>query len=127
MANLWLNWVRGSSTTPPTTVYAQLHVGVPGATAASNLSAGTVGGTVRVAITFAAASGGSISITGTAPSWTCSASAVSETLSHVSFFDASSGGNCLWTAALNSTRTWSTGDTYTLSTDSLNLTPLAAN
>lgn len=124
MANAWLNWVRGTAGTPPSGIYAKLHTGVPGA--AGTLAA-AAGNTARQPIAFAAASGGAISITGTAPTWNNTTASNSETLSHVSFHDAPTGGNCLWTAALNSSRQWSTGDTYTLSTDALNLSPLAAD
>jgi len=130
IANAWLNAIRGggagTSYTAPTTIYAQLHVGAPGASGTAALCAGTVGGTVRVAIAFAAASGGSISITGTAPTFSCTATSVSETLTGVTLWDAASGGNCIWAEQLNTARSWSTGDNYTLSSDQLNLGTLAS-
>ncbi|MDF3280928.1 hypothetical protein [Gordonia sp. N1V] len=130
LANSWLNMLRGTAFTAPSAIYAQLHTAVPGAAGTTGLSAGTATGTasdVRKAIAHAAASGGSLSITGTAPSWSCSVASVSETLAYISFWDAVSSGNFLWAAALNSSRAWATGDTYTLSTDVLSLAPIAAN
>lgn len=119
VANGWLNQLRGVAFTAPAAVYAKLHIGDPGAAGTANPSAVTT----RVAITYSAASGGSISITGTAPSWAMTAT---EVLSHVSFHDATSGGNFLWSAALTSTKSVGAGDTYTLSTENVNLAAIAA-
>lgn len=119
LANGFLNIIRGTSFTAPTAIYVKLHTGDPGSAGTANASANTT----RVAITFAAASGGSMSITGTAPVWTMTAS---ETLTNVSFWDASTSGNFLWSAALTSSRAVNSGDTYTLSTDTVNFTAIAA-
>lgn len=119
LANGFLNIIRGTSFTAPTAIYVQLHTGDPGSAGTANASANTT----RVAITFAAASGGSMSITGTAPVWTMTAS---ETLTNVSFWDASTSGNFLWSATLTSSRAVNSGDTYTLSTDTVNFTAIAA-
>ena len=121
VANGWLNQLRGVAFTAPTAVYAKLHIGDPGAAGTANPSAVTT----RVVITYSAASGGSISITGTAPTWNMTAT---ETLSHVSFWDTvgPSGGNFLWSATLASTKSVGSGDTYTLSTETVNLAAIAA-
>lgn len=119
LANAWLNLIRGAAFTAPTAIYAKLHIGDPGGAGTANQSAVTT----RLAITFAAASSGSITITGTPPTFNMTAS---ETLSHVSFWDSSSSGNFLWSAALTTTKPVGSGDTYTLSTDTVNLAPIAA-
>jgi type IV secretory pathway TrbL component len=87
VAHQWLNWIRGTATTAPSTIFVKLHtadLGSAGATAAA------AGSTTRVAATFSAASAGAIALTGTNPSWTNGGT--SETLTHVSVWDASSAG-----------------------------------
>jgi hypothetical protein len=121
VANAWLNVLRGTTFTGITNVYVKLHTGDPGSAGASNAAAGS---TTRSAITWSAASSGSIAMSGTAPSWTNGGT--SETLSHVSFWDASSGGNFLGSGALGSTQAWASGNTYALSTQTWTLSPLAA-
>src|SRR3982751_5850755 len=68
--------------------YLKLHTADPGAAGATAAAAGS---TTRVAVTFAAASAGSKAMNGTAPVWTNGGT--SETVSHISLWDASSAGN----------------------------------
>ena len=67
-------------------VYVQFHIGDPGAAGTSN----TAGSSARVALTFPSASAGSATQTGTATlsNW----AGGSQTLTHGSFWSASSGG-----------------------------------
>ena len=120
IANKWLDAVRGTSFSV-TNLFVKLHVGDPGSAGANNAAAGS---TTRPAITYAAASAGAMSQTGTAPSWTNGGT--SETLSHVSFWDASTAGNFLGSAALTASQAWASGNTFTLTSSSWSLTPLAA-
>lgn len=121
--NGFLNAIRtgGTSLTAVTTVYVQLHTGDPGAAATSNVSAGS---TTRVALSQTAASGGSMSITGTNPQWTNGGT--SETVSHASGWDAPTGGSPIWTSQLASSKSWASGDTLTLNTATISVTPIAA-
>jgi hypothetical protein len=111
--------LRGVAFTAPTATYVKLHVGDPGAAAASNASAVTT----RVAVTHSAAASGAIAITGTNPSFSMT---TTETLTHVSYWDASTAGNFLWSAALTASKAVANGDTFTLNSSALSLTPLAA-
>ena len=120
LANAWLNVLRGTTFTG-LSVFVKLHIGDPGASGANNAA---VGSTTRPAISWSAASGGALTMTGTAPSWTNGGT--SETLSHISFWDASTAGNFLGSAALSSTQAWASGNTYTLSAQGWSITPLAA-
>lgn len=120
LLNGWLNVLRGTTFTGIANVYVKLHTGDPG-TGASNAAAGS---TTRPAITWAAASGGSMAITGTNPSWTNGGT--SETISHISFWDASSAGNFLGAAALSASQAWASGNTFTLNTCTIALSPVAA-
>jgi hypothetical protein len=102
-------------------VFVKLHTADPGA---SGTTAAAAGSTTRPAITWSAASAGSMAITGTAPSWTNGGT--SETLSHVSFWDNATAGNFLGSAALGSTQAWTSNNTYALNTCTWSLSPIAA-
>jgi hypothetical protein len=107
--NRILNSLRGTAWTPPTGIYARLHTGDPGAVGTANAAAGD---TTRKAVTFAAASGGSIATNGTAPQWTNGGT--SETLTHVSFWDDPTAGNFLFSDDLALSKLWGAGDTYSI-------------
>lgn len=120
LANKILDHLRGGTAwTQPAGIYAKLHTGDPGAAGTANPSAVTT----RVVITHAAASGGSTTSNGTAPSWSMTAS---ETIAYVSFWDASTAGNFLWSAQCTASKGVVSGDTVTLTTNTLALAPVAA-
>lgn len=120
MAHQWLNWIRGSATTAPSGTYVKLHTADPGA---AGTTAAAAGSTTRVAATFSAASGGAIALSNS-PQWTNGGT--SETLTHISVWDASTAGNFLWSAALSSSQAWASTNTFTLTTLGVSITPLAA-
>src|SRR5688500_13905616 len=111
MAPEWLNWLRGTATTAPSGTFVRLHTGDPGASGTSNASANTT----RPAVTFSAAAAGAIALNGTPPSWATWASG-SETLTHISVWDANAGGNFLFSVALTASKSITNGDTFTLNT-----------
>jgi hypothetical protein len=119
VANPMLDWLRG--VTPPTIsgLYVKLHTGDPGAAGTSAASAVTA----RMQATMNAASGGTISLNTISGSWAMTAT---ETISHISVWDASTGGNFLFSAALITPRNVVSGDTLTLTTLTVGHTPLAA-
>lgn len=119
LANKWLNVLRGTAFTPPPGLYVRLHTGDPGAAGGSAGSAVTT----RSQATFAVAANGAIALTGTNPSWNMTAS---ETITHVSIWDAATAGNFLWSAALSAAKTVENGDTLTLTACGMSLSPLAA-
>jgi len=119
LANKWLDMLAGTAFTAPAGSFAKLHVGDPGAAGTSN--AGAV--TTRSAITWSAASAGAKAITTTLPSWSMT---TTETISHISVWDASSAGNFLFSVALTASRAVINGDTLTLSTLTFTFTPIAA-
>jgi hypothetical protein len=119
LANQWLNMLRAVAFTAPTGLWVKLHTGDPGAAATANASAVTT----RSQLTLAAASGGAVALTGTQPSWNMT---TSETIAHISVWDNVSAGNFLWSAQLSVGKTVANGDTLTLTTCGLSLTPLAA-
>ena len=119
LANKLLDSVaKGVAYTPPTTVYAKIHKGDPGAAGTANASAVTA----RVACTFNAAASGSIGMSGT-PEFTLTAQ---ETISHVSFWDAATGGNFLWSSQATASKTGDVGDIIRISTNVLSIGPVAS-
>lgn len=111
---------RSVTWTEPVDFYIKLHLGDPGASGASNPATETT----RKQVTFSAASGGAIT-NSNAPSWTSYPAA--ETVTHVSFWDASSAGNFLGSDALNASKTPGVGDTLTLAAGDLDLTLTVAS
>jgi hypothetical protein len=102
-------------------VYVKLHtnVGDPGVAGAGNPS--TV--TTRNAVTWGTITGGNTLPATSVPAWTMTAS---ETISYISLWDAATAGNFLQSAALTTPVPVINGSTLTLSSLSLNYTPLAA-
>ncbi|MDQ1307757.1 MAG: hypothetical protein QG671_3590 [Actinomycetota bacterium] len=117
-ANALLNIFRATNFTA-VTVYVQLHTGDPGVAGTANTSAVTT----RNSASFAAPAGGSMSLSAALTAWSMTAS---ETISHISLWDAATGGSFLRSAALTTSRTVISNDTFTLSTLTLSYTPLAA-
>ena len=107
--------------TEPAAFWVKLHIGDPCAAGASNAA----GETTRQQATFSAASAGAIT---TSAALTWSNVSTSETISHVSFWDASSAGNFLGSDALNTSRAVTAGDTFEIAAGDLDLsiTPIAA-
>jgi hypothetical protein len=119
-ANAMLNALRNVSFAVAGT-YCKLHTGDPGG---AGTSAAAAGSTTRPQVTFAAASGGAIALTGTQPTWTNGGT--SETVTHISVWDSATAGNLLWTAQLATSKSWASGDTLTLTSCGLSLSPLAS-
>jgi hypothetical protein len=122
VANKFLDHL-GSNTswTMPAAIFVKLHTGDPGSAGANAAAAGS---TTRVAADFSAAVAGAIALTGTAPQWTNGGA--SETLTHISVWDASTAGNFLWSATLTAPQGWVSTNTFTLTTLGVSITPLAA-
>lgn len=86
-----------------TTVYAKLHIGDPGENGTANPAVETT----RQSVAFNAATGGSIVSSGTV-SWTNVST--TETVTHISFWDNGTAGNCLGSAQLNVSAPLTAGD-----------------
>ena len=118
LANKWLDMLRAVAFTAPAGTYIKLHTGDPGAAATANVSAVTT----RIQATFSAASAGAIALSN-APAFSMTAT---ETISHISVWDASSAGNLLLTGALTTPRAVINTDTLTFNPLGVSLAPLAA-
>lgn len=97
-----------------TTAYIQLHTGDPGEDGTANAASETT----RKALSWSAASSGSMATSATAE-WT--SVSTTETYSHWSLWDAASSGNCLWTGALSASASVVAGDTFQVTTLTLSL------
>ncbi len=112
-----LNLFRATNYTA-VTVFVKLHTGDPGSAGTSN--AGAV--TTRNQATWNAPSAGSMTIN-TLASWSMT---TTESITHISLWDASTSGNFLQSIALTATKNVTSGDTLSLSTLTLAYTPIAA-
>ena len=109
---------RNTTYTPPATIYMKMHTGDPGAAGTANSSANTT----RIATTFAAAASGSIRLS-TTYEHTLNAT---ETIAGASFWDASTGGNFLYSVAASVSKGGVSGDVIRVSINIIGMTPLAA-
>lgn len=118
-----LNTLRsaGAAFGPVAGTYVQLHTASPGAAGTTAVSAGS---TTRIAVTHAASSSGSaLSLSADGGPWTNGGT--SETISHISVWTAASGGTFDYSIALTTPKPWASGDTFTLKTLGVSLTPQA--
>jgi len=118
LANALLNCITGSSFSISAT-WVQLHTGSPGPSGTNNLSAVTT----REQATFSSASGGSIGLAASPTAWNMTAT---ETITDISVWSLTSSGTFYWSAQLAVPKSVSSGDTLTLNTCTLSLSPLAA-
>jgi hypothetical protein len=100
---------------PVAAVYVKLHTGDPGEAGTGNAATETD----RIQATFGAAASGAVANDADVE-WTNVAG--SETYSHVSLWDASTSGNCLWTGALTSPVAVVAGNDFTIPTGDLDVT-----
>jgi hypothetical protein len=116
VANGWLDGTFATAT-----CFVKLHTADPGAAGATAAAAGS---TTRVQATMAAASAGSKAMTSMASTWTNGGT--SETLSHISLWTASTAGTFNGSAALTASQAWVSTNTFTLTSLSIAITPIAA-
>jgi hypothetical protein len=119
LADHWLNTLRAVSYSAPA-LYVELHTADPGAAGTTAVSAGS---TTREAATLSASSGGAVALSNS-PQWTNGGT--SETIAYLAVFDAATGGNFLFSVQLTTAKAWASGDTLTLNTLGVSLSPLAA-
>lgn len=101
--------------------WIKLHTADPGA---SGATAAAAGDTTRKQATMAAASAGSKAQTGSTGPWTNGGT--SETISHISIWSASTSGTFKGSAALTASQAWVNTNTFTLTSLSIAITPIAA-
>jgi hypothetical protein len=121
LANKWLDMLAGTAFTAPTSANMKLHTADPGAAGTTAASAETL----RKALTWSAASGGSKAIAATLPSWT-SWAAGTETISHATVWDNITAGVFLYSFAFTVAKQVTNGDTLNVTAHSVSFTPVAA-
>lgn len=115
-ANAILNELCNTgSWTVPTSFWVKLHTGDPGAAGTANAATNTT----RQFASFSSAAAGATT-TVNAITWT--SVSTTESYSHVSFWDASSGGTLLATDNLEVTRGLTAGDTFTIAIGDIDIT-----
>lgn len=123
LANAWLNSMRGGGNgtnfTAPATLFLQCHTADPGSAGTTAVSTGIA---TRTAMSFAAASGGSMSLTATVSFSATGA----DTITDVTMWSASSAGTFYASAQLTASKTVANGDTLSVTTFTFSLSPLAA-
>lgn len=120
VANAWLNTLLGTSCSF-SAVYVQLHTASPGASGTTSISAAT---STRLHATFSTAASGVLSLSTAVGPWTNSG--FTETLTDISLWTQASSGSFLLSLPLTVDKPWADGDTFNLSTLTVELTPLAA-
>ncbi len=101
--------------------WVKLHTADPGSAGATAAAAGD---TTRKQATMAAAAGGSKAMTGTAGPWTNGGT--NETVSHITLWTASAAGTFQASSALTTPQAWAPGNTFTLTSLTIGITPIAA-
>jgi len=115
-ANAILNELCNTGTwTVPTSFWVKLHLGDPGAAGSAN----TASNTTRQLASFSSAAAGAIT---TVVDVTWTSVSATESYSHVSFWDASSGGTLLATDNLEVTRGLTAGDNFTIAVGDIDIT-----
>lgn len=121
LANKYLGMLGAAAFTAPAATYVELHTAAPGANGTTAVSSTTT----RQAVTWAAASGGSIAANNT-PTWSSWAGTNGETVTDIAIFDASTTGNFLFSVQLTASKVVNTGDTLTLTSLSFGYTAVAS-
>lgn len=112
-------WLDGTFST--TNAWVKLHTADPGA---SGATAAAAGDTTRKQATMASASAGSKAMTGTAGPWTNVST--TETLTHISLWSLVSAGTFQGSAALTGSQAWVNTNTFTLTSLTISISPIAA-
>lgn len=114
-----LNWIRGTAFgTAPTNVYVGLFSAAPNDAGGGTEVTTTIRVAGRVAATFGAPSGGSMSNSSTVDFGTAAGGA---SVTHFGIFDASSSGNLLGWAAVTTPQTVSAGNTVSFASGALTI------
>lgn len=121
LINAWLNVLRGTTFTGAAGQFVQLHTGDPGSAGTSNVSSVTT----RPSLTWAAPSASAIA-NSNSPQWTNWAGTNGEVVTDISIWSANAAGTFYLSIQLTASKTVNTGDTVTLSSASVTLSPTAA-
>jgi hypothetical protein len=118
-ANSILSVLRNTAFAAIAAPVIELHIADPGAAGTTSTSAGSA---ARNAVTWNAPAGGSMTLA-TLPAWTNGGA--TETLSHLDIWTAAAG-TFFQSGALTTPQAWVSTNTFTMTTLTLNYTPIAA-
>lgn len=121
LINAWLNVLRGTTFTGAAGQFVQLHTGDPGASGTTAVSSVTT----RPSLTWNAPSASAIT-NSNSPQWTNWAGTNGEVVSDISIWSANTAGTFYVSVQLTLAKTINTGDTVTLTSASITLSPTAA-
>jgi hypothetical protein len=121
LANKWLDMLSGTAFTAPAASYVVAYIGDPGAAGTNN----TITSITRQAVTWSAAATGVKTISNS-PTWTSWSFTSPSAITHLSFWDASSAGNFLFSVAVAQAQTVVTGNNLVVSPASILFSPVAA-
>lgn len=122
VANTILDSLSGAPWVPPAALYVQLHVGDPGSAGTANILTGPP----RVQITGWNPAANGTKVTASVPTWSNWSFTSPATITHVSCWDAASSGNFQFSAPAQVAAQIVTGNTLTLASLTITLSPLAA-
>lgn len=120
LANAWLGTLGGTSFSVSAR-YLQLHTGSPGYYGTSHVSAGD---SSRKSVTFGSPANGAI-MASNSPTWTNGG--ITEVITELSLWDASSSGHFLRSVQLAAPITWVSTNTLSLDAFGLSLSPMAGS
>jgi hypothetical protein len=110
--------LKNTAYTPPTTLYIALHTADPTEVGnVSEVTTGTYATYARKAVTLGAESGGSC-VSAADLTWDTMPAI---TISHISVWDALTGGNSLLYGALGASKTMASGDSFRLASGQITL------
>ena len=121
LANKWLDMLAGTAFTAPVGSFVVAHTGDPGAAGTAN----TIASLTRQSVTWSAASGGSKSASNS-PTWSSWSFASPVTITHLSFWDAVTSGNFLFSCPVASAQVVVTGNNVAVSPITILFAPIAA-
>lgn len=119
LANAWLDALGNATSFSVTTAYVKLHVGDPGANGTGNAATETT----RKAVSFAAASNGSLASDADV-TWTNIAG--SQDATHFTAWDSLTTGNFLFSGTITA-NAYTAGDTYTITSGNLTVSLTVAS
>lgn len=124
-ANSYLNTLRATAYTSPTSVYLKMHTADPGSAGTTAASTNTTNSGKSSVVVWSAASAGSMAYSSGGLFSAVAGISGSEVITHLSLWN-TTGDVFLWSVALSSSKTISNGDTLQVTALTLAFTPIAA-
>lgn len=121
LVNAWLDCFGTAQGVIGPALFAKIHVGIPGV---AGVTSPSVGDATTKAVTWGAAAGGVKAISNT-PVWTNGSA--TESISHVTLWKETGATTFQLSGALSTPQAWVSTNTFTLTSFSVSLSPVASN